>query len=188
MEKDINDKIRELTELNEALISSQKETAIMTELANKDALTGVNSKIAYNNEAIKINDSISKGNVEPFGIVMVDLNYLKLINDEHGHNAGDKALMDLCQIICDTFTHSPVYRVGGDEFVVIIRKNDYINIDKLINQFNDKIEENRHTLSAAIGYALFDPKQDGKVSDVFKKADEAMYVRKHQMKEEDGNL
>ena len=122
---------------------------------------------------------------------MIDLNFLKQTNDNHGHECGDEALKKLSQVICSVFVHSPVFRIGGDEFTVLLENNDYDKIEELTNEFREKIERiyNHESLkpweriSAAIGYSLFDPKKDDDASDVFRRADEQMYKVKHQMKE-----
>lgn len=186
MENDVHIKINELTEMNEELTRSRNQTEMMTELASRDGLTGVQNKIAYNTEIRDINAAIKEKKAGKFGIAMVDLNYLKVINDERGHDVGDTALVKLANIICITFAHSPVYRIGGDEFAVILRGKDYQNIDKLIDKFNERIEKLRdEEVSAAIGYSEYDSSSDESVDDVFKRADKAMYERKRQMKEND---
>ncbi len=191
MENDINDRMYELVRMNKELSNAQKETKKMSELANRDGLTGVQNKIAYNSEVEKINKAISINVQEPFGIAMIDLNYLKLTNDEQGHDAGDESLIKLANIICETFKHSPVYRIGGDEFVVILRKSDYMRASILLNNFNNQIDEvvnnmnlkKSERISAAIGYSTYSKDNDKSVDDVFKRADKLMYERKHQMKE-----
>ena len=191
MENDIHDKIHELTEANAALSASQKVAGKMAELANKDALTGVRNKIAYDNVVNGLNEKIAKQEPLEFGLAMIDLNYLKVINDDYGHDAGDHALVKLCNIICTIFAHSPVYRFGGDEFVVLFKGKDYAEVNELVAEFEEKIDDlgKDHDLlpeeqvSAAIGYAAFEPGKDSCVDDVFKRADAAMYVRKRQMKE-----
>lgn len=183
MENDIFDKIR-------ALDRSHKLNSDLRALANKDALTGVRNKTAYD-KAVEIIDKKIKDDVDvEFAVAMVDLNYLKNINDEYGHACGDTALIRLCNLVCGIFVHSPVYRYGGDEFIVLLRNRDYRNIDKLIDEFNDKLAElsEDHELlpyekiSAAIGYSKYDPKNDSSVMDVFKRADKNMYTRKREMK------
>lgn len=195
MENDIHNKIMELTQTNEALLETRQVANEMTELANKDGLTGVRNKISYDRQCEEINKQIANKEDLKFGIAMIDLNYLKNINDDFGHDSGDSALIKLCNIICTIFAHSPVYRVGGDEFVVILKGYDYINSDKLIKEFNAKIEGLREDdellpaekVSAAIGYSKYNKKQDTSVDDVFKRADKAMYERKREMKERDNN-
>lgn len=192
MENDIHNKIKELTTMNEELTNSQRFASEMVVLANKDALTGIRNKTAYDKMVEQIDNKIKDGYTD-FAIGMVDLNYLKNINDEYGHACGDVALVKLCNLICATFVHSPVYRIGGDEFVVLLRNTDLRNVDKLINEFNNKIESMHHDnelepyerTSAAIGYARFDKQTDTCVEDVFKKADQNMYARKREMKKQD---
>lgn len=192
MESDVHGKIQELTLKNEELASSQKAVKKMTELASKDGLTGVRNKIAYNNEVERINKAILEGKQAPFGIAMVDMNYLKHTNDAYGHNCGDNALVKLCSIICVTFAHSPVFRIGGDEFVAILKGTDYKRSEQLVQFFKEKIDElindqeltPSERVSAAIGYAEFDSKHDESVSDVFSRADKAMYDQKRAMKGE----
>lgn len=190
MESDIHDKIHELTQANAALSASQKVAGKMAELANKDALTGVRNKIAFDNQVRMLNEKIESGEEVCFGIAMIDLNYLKTINDDYGHDSGDKALVKLCSIICETFAHSPVYRIGGDEFVVVLKKQDYESSQALVEQFKGKVVEQlgeskenvEEQVSAAIGYSAFVPGLDTCVDDVFKRADASMYSCKRRMK------
>ena len=184
MENDVYNKIQELTQ-------SKRFANQMSALANKDSLTGVRNKAAYDRAVSELNERIMKNEAPDFAVVMIDLNYLKLINDDYGHDRGDAALIKLSSIIRETFARSPIFRIGGDEFVVLLRNEDYEDLDKLITTFNAKIDNLDHNkyllpaekVSAAIGYAIYDRKNDKEVEDVFKRADAAMYERKHFMKE-----
>ncbi len=121
---------------------------------------------------------------------MIDLNFLKRMNDTYGHEKGNIAIKKLCYVICHVFKHSPVFRIGGDEFVTILKNEDYKNADALANEFNYQIESISNEkllkpweqISAAIGIALFDISKDTNVEDVFRRADQKMYLRKKQMK------
>ena len=183
MESDVNQKIKELT-------ASQQYAEKMTELANKDALTGVRNKVAYDSFVKEIDEKIKNKETLRFGVAMVDLNYLKNINDEYGHDSGDIALIKLATIICGIFAHSPVFRIGGDEFVILLRNKDYGNAKALLDEFNHKIDDlaadcdllPEEQVSAAIGYSKYNDKKDTCVDDVFKRADKEMYIRKRQMK------
>ena len=194
MEGDVRNKIQELTKTNDQLAHSQRVAAEMTELANKDALTGIRNKTAFDHDAEKANEEIASGRSEPFGVAMIDLNYLKTINDERGHRKGDVALIKLSNLICATFAHSRVYRVGGDEFVAVLRKSDYANSAALIAEFNEKIKglhgdmdlSLEERVSAAIGYSEYRPGKDRTVASVLNRADAAMYGKKREMKKEDG--
>ena len=76
---------------------------------------------------------ILEGNKPEFAITILDVNDLKQVNDTLGHQAGDKYLCEASKIICNIFAHSPVFRIGGDEFAVISQGSDYENIDELVN-------------------------------------------------------
>ena len=191
VEKAVRDRIIQLTEANEALRMSQQQTQKMTILANRDSLTGVQSKTAYDTFIAFLNEKIEKGEAAPFGLVMIDLNYLKDTNDNYGHDAGDAALIKLANTICLVFKHSPVYRVGGDEFIVALRNEDFVNHEKLIEEFkerilsiyNNKNLDTQERISAAIGYSEYSKGKDQSVDDVFKRADKEMYKNKKEMKE-----
>ena len=172
------------------LISAEKETAYMKQLANTDSLTGVKNKFAYDERVEAINEKISNGRMDDFGIIMMDLNLLKKINDTSGHEYGDVLIKNFCGVVCDVFVHSPVYRIGGDEFVVILRKTDLANADKLLSDFEKNlsrlsVKENAkpwEAPSVALGVAYFDKSTDSSAEDVFRRADDAMYKRKIEMK------
>ena len=191
VEAAVRDRIAQLTEANEALRKSQQQTQKMTILANRDSLTGVQSKTAYDTFVAFLNERIEKEGIAAFGLAMIDLNYLKDTNDNYGHDAGDTALINLAHTICLIFKHSPVYRVGGDEFVVALRGEDFANHEALIKEFKERIDavhQNQNLpiqerISAAIGYSEFDKKKDKCVDDVFKRADKEMYQDKKKMKE-----
>ena len=87
--------------------------------ADKDALTGVKNKYAYVDAEKSLNKQIDEGDNTAFAIVVCDVNNLKLVNDTLGHKTGDKYIKKACITICSIFKHSPVFRVGGDEFAII---------------------------------------------------------------------
>ena len=162
----------------------------MTELATQDSLTGIRNKTAYDREIKKMEYELELGNLLHFGMAMIDLNNLKMINDNYGHEEGNYAIKKVCEIICSTFVHSPVFRVGGDEFVVILKGSDFAIVYSLIANFKhelfmlEKDESLRpwEKVSAAVGFAEYDGKQDTSVTDVFKRADQKMYEDKKKMK------
>lgn len=187
MENDVYVRFNELIETNRLLISSKEETKKMEMLANQDGLTGVKNKVSYNAEVNRINEMIKNGEYTNFAVVMIDLNYLKDTNDTYGHDTGDIALIKLAELICETFKFSPVYRVGGDEFVVISRSKDYLRVDKLVEELKKKTSKtidvhDGENISAAVGFSTYNPEIDKSVDDVFKRADKAMYEHKRQLK------
>ena len=156
----------------------------ISDLAYTDTLTGVKSITAYNEEIRKLNGTIAEG-FHQFGIIMFDINGLKEMNDTYGHDIGDAYIRNCCRLICTTYKHSPVYRIGGDEFVAILRGQDLLNSSKLIQRFYERMvqlskESDRPegVVSIAAGMAVFKEQQDTDVQSVFKRADENMYKNK----------
>ena len=190
MENDLHSKINELTDAYASLLASKKAAGELEVLATTDALTGTLNKIAFDTKTMKMNASIENKEEISFGIVMVDLNDLKPINDQYGHDAGNKALINLVALLSSCFPDVLVYRVGGDEFVLILEGEVLRKAKTYIANFDAKIDAlskdgsltPMEKCSAAIGYSEFDPKIDRYVDDVFKRADKAMYVRKRRMK------
>ena len=96
----------------------------------------------------------------------------------------------ILQLVCHIFEHSPVFRIGEDEFVVILQNSDYDTREQLYSIFNSKIESLRETsdldpwekISASIGLAVYDRAFDNSVDSVFKRADKLMNMRKKEMK------
>ena len=181
--------MKSLVATTKELTDTKEQAARMNELAMRDALTGIRNKTAYDSELRKLAREMAAG-LKEFGIAMIDLNFLKRINDTYGHEQGNVAIKKLCRLVCVTFAHSPVFRIGGDEFVAILKNDDYRNITALEETFNQELEklaaddslEPWEKISAALGYAFFDPATDSGVENVFKRADKAMYARKKEMK------
>lgn len=161
----------------------------MNDLAYRDSLTGVKSKTAYDEEMCKVNSGIKMG-FDQFGILMLDINDLKGVNDQFGHEAGNRYIINCCKLICNTFKHSPVFRIGGDEFVVLLIGDDLTHIEELLKKFDERMEEKKtntrspeERVSVAAGLAVYDRTRDASYEDVFKRADAAMYQKKGLMKQ-----
>ena len=124
-----------------------------------------------------------------FAVLMFDLNNLKVTNDNYGHDVGDKLIATAAQVISDIFKRSPVFRIGGDEFLVVLQNRDLEDYRELIGKFNEECENKLVTvgdktisLSISIGFARFDAEKDTKFIDVFNRADDAMYGNKRETK------
>ena len=107
-------------------------------LARRDELTHTKNKTAYHEKEEELNRLIKEGH-EPFGIVVCDINNLKVINDTEGHKAGDEYIKASCTMICRIFAHSPVFRIGGDEFVVILTNQEYKDRQNLISRLRRQV-------------------------------------------------
>ena len=164
---------------------AKQELGSAKRLAYTDPLTGVKSKLAYVEAEERLDRRIAEGTVESFAAMVFDLNGLKLINDTLGHEAGDLYITTACRLICNHFKHSPVFRIGGDEFAVILEGQDYQARSTLQAVFDRKMEENLHAGEVVIASGLSDyvRGQDNSYHAVFERADEAMYQRKRALKE-----
>ncbi len=154
-------------------------------LANIDALTGIRNRHAYLAEEEKLDRQIAEHTAPPFVVSILDINDLKRVNDTEGHSAGDQVIREACHIVCTTFRHSPVFRVGGDEFAVISRGIDMARIQELtgiISAHNEEALRNGGIVIAC-GTATFDPQTDQCVASVFERADHVMYEEKTRLKE-----
>lgn len=162
------------------------------ELARRDELTGVKNKTAYNELEKSIQENIDNGmDYLPFGLVVCDTNDLKKINDSEGHVAGDGYLKKSAKLLCNIFVHSPVFRVGGDEFVVFLRGEDYSNRESLMKTLQTAVRENLKSGAGAVlasGMAEYIPGKDTLVSEIFDRADKAMYKNKRELKKEENQL
>ena len=158
-------------------------------LAYRDSLTGLRNTTSYKDWITDFNKKIKDGLLS-FGVVVFDINYLKETNDTYGHNAGNKLILTAARIISSIFKRSPVFRIGGDEFAVILQGKDYEAREELFARFEEEchsaaLEEDGAILpvSVARGFSEFDPQKDTQFSDVFERADEEMYENKKNTKE-----
>lgn len=162
----------------------KKELDVAITMGMTDSLTKVKNKYAYTQWEKQIDETINKGECEPMALVVCDINNLKIVNDKLGHLAGDECIRNCCMVICKTFSHSPVFRYGGDEFVVILRGEDYENRDDLVARIDQISMENlgKGTTIIATGIAVFEKDKHNSLLRVFEEADRNMYNRKKELK------
>ena len=153
-------------------------------IANTDAMTGVKSKHAYLTREQDINTAIQRGKSEDFAVVVCDVNGLKFINDNYGHKAGDDYIRAASAMICELFQHSPVFRTGGDEFVVILKGRDYQSRAELMESLHRQSESHIGTDQVVVsaGISEFVPGTDADYHAVFARADSLMYQNKQALK------
>lgn len=156
----------------------------MRAIANRDTLTGVKSKHAFSVDEERIDKEITQGKATPFAVVVCDVNGLKMINDTRGHQAGDDYLRNSCKMICNVFSHSPVYRVGGDEFAALLMGRDYQSRYALVQELHNLSTIHIGTDDAVVscGMTEYAPDQDHCLRDIFERADAIMYKDKMHLK------
>ena len=155
------------------------------DMATKDVMTGVKNKQAYVQAEMQLNDQMQNDENLEFAIVICDLNGLKQVNDELGHSAGDEFIRSGCDIVCKTFSHSPVFRIGGDEFAVILKGSDFEERHNLLNRLGaiQIINKEKGLVTLAFGMADYIWDKDDTVQDVFERADNLMYENKRNFKQ-----
>ena len=139
------------------------------ELAKKDALTGLLNRQAYFVETRRDFKDIT-------AIVSIDMNGLKAINDKYGHHAGDDALVTLSLCFAKACkARQSVYRMGGDEFVIVCRRTSHEETIALVDRIKKYVDETEYTCS--IGYSYHD---EGTITleDLLKESDKKMYANK----------
>ncbi len=171
---------------------AKKHSMKVRELSHRvfvDALTSVRNKGGYDDYILHLKERIKKKDVVEFGICMFDCDNLKVINDKYGHEKGDVYLKTAAKAICEVFQHSPVFRIGGDEFTLILLNEDFKNRTELINLFkvncntvNEQAKNDWEQIHISIGCAVSELSNMASVDDVLRKADQLMYENKRKRK------
>ncbi len=146
----------------------------MKRLSDEDLLTGLLNRNAMNNRISELTCG-EKVLQKPYGIVFVDLNGLKKVNDQGGHVAGDEFLRTAANILKDVYHDCDVYRIGGDEFLIFSTELSQEEFNRRIETLRIRAEESEE-IRFAIGSCYADAKED--VRDAMRLADERMYEDK----------
>ena len=120
-----------------------------------------------------------------YAVLVADINMLKAANDKYGHDAGNQLIVKASKIICDVFKHSPVFRFGGDEFIVILENDDFERreelvrlMDKICSESTVAVTGGTIGVSIARGLETYSPACHESFEDVFSRADRKMYEHK----------
>ena len=155
-----------------------------------DALTSVRNKGAFDEFREKLQKRLESEEKMCFAMGMLDCDNLKQINDKFGHEKGDIYLKNACRLICKTFDHSPVFRIGGDEFAVVLEGADFENMEALTEDFKknqkeicEAAENSWDEVHISMGIAIYDPGEDDSVEDTVRRADKIMYENKRLAKQ-----
>lgn len=180
--EDIDDEINRQNALTDVL-------SLANEVTRRDELTGIKNKTAFNELADTVQSNIEKGlDYLPFAVIICDLNDLGLINDRFAHTTGDEYIIAACKLICNIFTHSPVFRIGGDRFAVFLRGIDYENRLALFEDLHEHVTENLTSQDGpvfAAGMAVFSAGEDKSFRSVLERAENLMFADKKALKNGD---
>ena len=150
-----------------------------------DPLTSVRNKGAFTEYLQDLQELVDAGDMPHYAIGIFDCDNLKHINDKNGHDKGDVYIKNASQLICRVFQHSPVFRIGGDEFAVVLLNEDYRNREQLAEEFEaykkalcESAGQEWEAPHVAMGIAEYDPELDKYVEDTLRRADKIMYENK----------
>ena len=182
-----NDEVGQLTRSFSQLVQHMK--IYIGDLNSRlyvDALTSVRNKGAFDRYVADLQEKL--GGPEdpgPFAVGVFDCDDLKAVNDNFGHDKGDLYLKAASSLICHVYRHSPVFRIGGDEFAVVLMGEDYAARAELARAFGEQCAATAgpdaapwQRVSVSAGFARYDPALDGTVSDTVRRADHEMYENK----------
>ncbi len=187
-ERDLEGKVSMINRLATFITATTEElqeaNRKLRKIAVTDGMTGVSNKTAYLAKIHSLNQEIRQGKAS-FTVFMFDLNRLKEINDEYGHECGDLAIADTAQMLKKVFGKDHIYRIGGDEFIVILDGMQPSDIERYYQDLEQKMASNQHAerpykalLSVSKGAAVFQPGEDTEYQEVFRRADRVMYQEK----------
>lgn len=189
MSLNLRDYAKQMTAVNKQVEGLQGYVSKINDVAYYDPLTRVKNRAAYDKMVEELEEDIYNLNAR-FAIVMADVNNLKKVNDEFGHDRGNEYIVGVCKLLSDIYKRSPIFRIGGDEFVVVLEGKDYINREELKKTAEEELMKTSSDMeaepwkrySAALGMSVYAQGEDTGVEEVFKRADEEMYAAKVKMK------
>lgn len=167
-------KIKDALEITTFVLGSQIGNHLLldklTRLSSIDVLTGLYNRNRLNSYMNEIQESEDA----PTVLIFSDINGLKKVNDNEGHLAGDNLIRRAAHTLISVFTEDEIFRVGGDEFVVILRNTSEEKVHEYIDKLRHKARKNE--VSFAVGYSMTTNSKD--IEKLLKEADENMYEDK----------
>lgn len=164
------------------LLNAHMEATIYKQLAYTDLATGLRNRAAYDISVTELNSRWGKA---PLGLIIFDIDNLKINNDTLGHSVGDELIRGVANCIKETFRNNEdCFRIGGDEFAVMMKEDKEEKIESLLKKFEFCVENynntHKHKLSVSCGCAISE-KLNSKFNDIydlFNSADMDMYSNK----------
>ena len=152
----------------------------MIELIERDALTGLYNR---GTAVVLIRKYLANSEGRRSALILLDLDNFKQINDRFGHECGDQILKDAASRMKAAFNpHGLVARIGGDEFLSLLKDISAVKVDSILKEFSDSIKTltyhgHRITYTMSIGYAMY-PNHGVEYQDLYQNADMALYAVK----------
>ncbi len=150
----------------------ERKLAAARSRANLDGLTGVKNRTAYESMSQALTQQIEGGQAVRYAIALCSVKGLDEVNQTKGRQAGDDLIRDACAIICNTFKHSPVFRVSGDQFAAVAQGHDYEHVEELVAALEENNRRNREAGGTLIACGMAKYDGNGSVASVFQRADE----------------
>lgn len=153
----------------------------MGRLAGIDALTGCLNRTAYSQKLAELDGKSA------VGVVIVDINNLKIINDTHGHEIGDDAIIRCGKCMMEAFSScGSCFRIGGDEFVMLGKNISAERLTEVIATFDriqlQESQQANYPFGVSYGFTIYDPRKDKSLAEAISKADKVMYINKRKLK------
>ena len=177
--------ILQLRKTSTIKLEAEKATSrLFQSMANIDSMTGIRNKYAYSEYERMLNSRIKEEELGgKLAVLVCDINGLKHVNDTLGHAAGDQLIKDASNLLCEYFDHGAVFRVGGDEFTIILHEKGFETMNEDLAAINHVIEDNiaKEKVVVSIGCSVLRD-EDKQLHDAFERADQRMYERKKELK------
>ncbi len=181
----------EVTMLVDKILSMQERLsehiAVIRSRAYVDGLTGLENRTSYEEFTRQLQKRSLEDRRIYYSIIVFDVNQLKIINDDYGHEEGDHIIVKVADALKQTFPEDKLFRIGGDEFVCVQKGVDpKPQIDRfrerlcIINEKDKLLNDNSLEITVSLGYAVYDRDTDYDYAEVFERADMAMYADKRE--------
>lgn len=166
-------------------VMEEEKISYLKKLANIDMLTEALNRNAYENMVKYLEEQ--EFEFQTTGLLLFDVNDMKCINDNYGHESGDEALKYCYQCICNAFhADGNCFRIGGDEFACVFNKNEKPELEAEMEKFDALVKETAELLqfpfSVAVGYACYEEGVDVDFKDIVRRSDAMMYREKRKKK------
>jgi diguanylate cyclase (GGDEF)-like protein len=173
-----------VAELETAEAERRRVEEVLRTLLLVDDLTGLYNRrgfLTLSQQQLKTADRMKIR----MALLFADFDHLKRVNDTLGHPEGDRALIEIANVLKETFRESDIMaRIGGDEFVVLAIESDGAPAEILATRLKENLEarnangDRQYELSLSVGTARYDPERPCSIDELLTRADRLMYEQK----------